>query len=343
MTQAKAVEKQTKVHPWFQAALIILSTTVIWYFLQKRITTFVSKDPTPPIIHVTPETYTHFGGFPDTVKIGLYIDQFRQFSMVKNDFEFSGILWFEFNPDVLSLETLDKFVFEKGKIKYKSEPDTQLVDGKLLVRYNIRVNFNSALSYADFPVDNHSINLIIANHFLSPSTVLFSSSNREFVVKAKTKAAGWDRINKSVTTGFQKSELDPHDERKTIYYPVAMFTLDYLRYGIRYVLSIMLPLLMLFYLTLSSLSWGDSTATSLAIGGITATIGYKFVIESLSPKAGYFMLSDYLFFLFLGANALVFFIILADKYATRFSLTQKNIALVSLHFLVTTACVYLFI
>lgn len=343
MAHTKALKKQVKVHPWFQVILMIISTTIIWYVLQKRITTFRSKDPVPPIIHVTPETYTHFGGFPDTVKIGLYIDQFREFSMVKNQFEFSGILWFEFNPDVLSLETLDKFVFEKGKIKYKSEPDTQLVDGKLLVRYNVRVNFNTVLSYADFPVDNHSIHLTVANHFLSPSTVLFSSSNREFVVKAKTKALGWEEIDRSVVTGFKKSELDPHDDRKTIYYPAATFTIDYIRYGIRYIISIMLPLLLLFFLTLSSLSWGDSTATSLSIGGITATIGYKFVIENLSPKTGYFMLSDYLFFLFLSANALVFFITLADRYAKRFTITQKNLALISLHIFVVSACIYLFI
>ena len=342
--KAAAPAQIVKIRPWLQVLLILISTSVIWLSLYNRLNLFITDDPEPPVINVTPETYKHFGGFPDTIKVGLYINQFRKFNMVENNFDFNGIIWFEFNPDIISLDTLEKFEFEKGKIKHKSDPDTQLISGRLLVRYNIRVSFNSPLNYADFPLDNHRLNLIIANHFVSPSAVLFSSSAREFVVKARTESFGWERINRNVTTGFQKAEIDPHDDRKTIFYPVAIFSLDYSRYGIRYVLSIILPLLLIFYLSLFSFSWGeDLSGLNLTIGSITATLGYRFVIENLSPKTGYFMLSDYIFFLFLTANAFTFFINLIDIYAKRLNWVEKFSSLIFLHVFVMGSCIYLFL
>jgi hypothetical protein len=340
---ANTPKPEAKVRPIIQVTLIIISLSIIWFCLYKRLNKFKTSDPKPPIIFVTPETYKNFGGFPDTVKIGLYINQFREFNIVSNKFDFNGIIWFEFDPDVISLEILEKFVFKKGEIKQKSDPDTQLIDGKLLVRYNIRVAFSSPLNYAAFPLDNHTLNLTVINHFVSPSEILFSSSNREFIIKAKTESDGWTRVNQSVATGFEKSEIDPYDDRKTSYNPIAIFSIDYARYGIRYVLSIMMPLLLIFYLTLFSFSWGASGGLSLAIGGVTATLGYRFVIENLSPKTGYFMLSDHIFFLFLTANAIAFFINLIDLYAKKLSWQEKYASLIGLHVTVIFSCIYLFL
>lgn len=334
---------EAKVRPIIQVLLILISLSIIWLCLYKRLSEFTTRDPKPPIIHVTPETYKKFGGFPDNVKVGLYINQFREFNVVTNKFDFDGVIWFEFNPDIISLEILEKFIFDRGKIETKSDPKTQLVDGKLLVRYNIRVVFSSPLNYAAFPLDNHTIHLTLTNHFVSPSAILFDSSNREFIIKAKTESAGWTRVNQNVTTGFEKSEIDPDDDRKTHYNPIAIFSIDYARYGIRYVLSIMMPLLLIFYLTLFSFSWGAAGGLSLAIGGVTATLGYRFVIENLSPKTGYFMLSDHIFFLFLTANAIAFFINLIDLYARKLSWQEKYASFIGLHVIVICSCIYLFL
>lgn len=335
--------EDAKIRPAIQVLLITISACIIWYCLSSRLNTFVTNDPKPPIIHITPETYNAFGGFPDIVQIGLYINQFRNFNIITNEFDFDGIIWFELNPDILSLQTLEKFVFKSGDIISKSAPDTQIVNSKLLVRYNIRVKSNSALNYAAFPIDNHTLNLVVANHFISPSTALYASSAREFIVKAQTKSFGWERVNHTVTTGIEQAEIDTYNENKTSYYPIVIFSIDYARYGIRYTLSIMLPLLLIFYLTLFSLSWGKGGGLNMTIGGITATLGYRFVIENLSPKVGYFMLSDYIFFLFLACNALTFLINIIDAYARPLTLKEKLISLITLHAIVIAACIYIFL
>jgi hypothetical protein len=342
-TASAPMPEEAKIRPIMQVLFIVVSATIIWSLLSTRLNRYSIEDPEPPIFNVTPEIYKSFGGFPDTIQIGLYITQFRTFNIITGEFDFEGIIWFEFNPDILSLQTLEKFIFKNGDIVSKSSPDTQIVNDKLLVRYTIRVKCTSPLNYASFPIDNHTLQLVVANHFISPSTALFSSSAREFIIKAQTRSFGWERINRSVTTGIEKTEIDLYNEHKTSYFPIAIFAIDYARYGIRYTLSIMLPLLLIFYLTLFSLSWGKGGGLNMAIGGITATLGYRFVIENLSPKVGYFMLSDYIFFLFLTCNALTFLINIIDAYARPFNLKEKFASLIALHAVVIVACVYLFI
>lgn len=342
-TLATSIPEEAKIRPFIQVVLIILSATIIGGLLSVRLNHYIMNDPKPPIFHITPETYKTFGGFPDTIQVGLYISQFRNFNIITGEFDFDGIIWFEFNPDILSLQTIEKFVFKSGDIVSKSSPDTQMVDDKLLVRYNIRVKCTSPLNYSAFPLDDHALQLVIANYFIAPSTALFSSSVREFIVKAQTESFGWERTNRTVKTGIEKMEIDLYNAKKTNYYPIAIFSIDYARSGIRYTLSVLLPLLLIFYLTLFSLSWGKGGGVNMAIGGITTTLGYRFVIENFSPKVGYFMLSDYIFFLFLICNAITFLINIVDAYARPFSLREKCSSLIGLHTLVIAACIYLFI
>ena len=335
--------EEAKIRPIIQVLFIALSIGVIWYCLSKRLNVFMTNDPKPSIIYVTPEIYNDFGGFPDNIQVGLYINQFRVFNITNNEFDFDAIIWFEFNPDIMSLQTLEKFTFKNGEIVSKSAPDTQIINNKLLVRYNIRAKCTGQLNYADFPLDNHTLNLVVANYFVSPSTMLFTSSVREFIIKARTKSFGWERVDHRVTTGIEKAEIDMYNEDKTNYYPIAVFSIDFARYGIRYTFSILLPLLLIFYLTLFSFSWGKGGGVGMATAGITAILGYRFVIENLSPKVGYFMLSDYIFFLFLACNSLIFLVNIVDAYARPITLREKCITLVTLHAIVIISCIYLFL
>jgi hypothetical protein len=335
--------KEAKIRPLVQVLFIFLSSCIIWFCLSKRISTFKTNDPKQPLIHITPETYNAFGGFPDIIKIGLHITQFRAFNIIANEFDFDGIIWFEFNPDTLSLQTLEKFIFKNGDVISKSLSDTQIINNQLLVRYNIRVKCNNQLNYASFPLDNHTLTFTVANYLISPSTALFASSVSEFIIKAQTESFGWEQVDHRVTTGIEKTEIDTHDENTTSHYPVAQFSIDYERYGTRYTLSILLPLLLIFYLTLFSFSCGEEGGLNLTIGGVTATLGYRFVIENFSPKVGYFMISDVLFFLFLGCTALIFVITIIDTYARRLTFREKMLLLLILHLFVIAVCVHLFL
>lgn len=332
------------IQPSIQLLLIALSVAVIAYAAYIKIGRFEIVDPERSIIHITPEVYSKLGATPEIIRIGLRINQFKKFNIVANEFDFTGIIWFEFNQYAIDLETLGNFVFEEGTIEYRSTPDVQVIDNKMLVRYNIRASISSPFNYMYFPLNNHRLNIIVANYFVSPSSVIFQTRSSNFIVDQNPKEYGWQSTNKEVTAGFEKSELDPHDPTKTAFYPLAIFSIDYTRYGIRYLLSIMLPLLLLFYLSLFSFSRLEpSDELDLSLGGVTGTLGYRFVIESFSPNPGYFILADYIFFLFLSANAIVFIVNMFDSYIPTFGKKHRLIVLIILHALVAGTCAYLFL
>jgi hypothetical protein len=303
---------------------------------------FHSHDATPIFSTISPQTFKQFGEYPDTIRIGLYINEFQKFDIIKNEFIFSGVIWFEYYPGIISLDTLTKFSFDKATILYMSLPDTLMVTGeKLLTRYNIRIQFNSALDYRDFPLDNHTLHLVFTHQHISPNEFLFSCGTREFIINADTTVYGWKKINQQVTPGYAKSVIDPYDPNKTFYYPLVNFAIDYEHSGIRYMLSIILPLLLIFYLVAFSTSLDHSIQIGVTTGGITAALAYRFVIENMSPQVGYFMLSDYIFFLILSAICFVFLLNLIDVYGFRISVLYKKIMLVLIHAMVVGINAYL--
>jgi hypothetical protein len=97
-------------------------------------------------------------------------------------------------------------------------------------------------------------------------------------------------------------------------------------------LSLLLPLLLTFFVTLVSFSFDVGAFFEahlvVAIGAITALLAYRFVIQAMAPDVGYFMLSDYLFLLFLVAVFAAFFV---NTVIRDISLRTKKIIVVLLH------------
>ena len=334
------------ISPIFQITAICISVACITFALFKGLSALHIHEKSPQIEIVTPKTVKELGGFPNEVTTGLYIHEFQKFDIVNNDFLFSGIVWFLFNPGIISLETLKKFEFDRGTIIERSEPNVTVLDKKLLARFPIRAHVAANLDYRYFPLDDHRIYFVLTHPLVSPENILLASSNQEFSVKPDVRTTGWQKIDITVISGYGESPLDIHDERKTLQYPSIVFSIDYARHGTRYVISILLPLLLIFYLTLFTFSFGDTssrTSISLSTGSITAILAYRFVIENLSPNTGYFMLSDYLFFLFLGGSFLVFFTNIIDAFAINIPIVYKKFIIILLHTIVITTSIYLFI
>ena len=326
----------------FQFILIAISSLILIGLITWQSSSLISHEQHPKIEQITPEKYKEFGGFSHAVTVGLLIDQFINFNMVTNDFTFDGTIWFKFDPGAISIDTLSKFSFLKGTIEQKSDPDIRLIDDKLLVKYIIRVVFKSDLNYQDFPLDSHSIYLMLVNKFVSPSEILFESSRREFTINADVSSAGWDLFDTAVRNGYISSSLDPYDTRQDVQHPATLFALDYSRNSVRYALSIILPLALIFYLLVFSVSLNIISGLGIASGGVTAILAYRFVIETLSPQTGFFMISDFLFFLFLAAT-IVIFIINAFESVAPLSARWKKISIILLHAIIIVAAIYIIV
>jgi hypothetical protein len=308
-----------------------------------RFTLFKSIDPSISYQTMNPTTFKEFGSFSNAVGIGLYIDDFEQFNIVKNEFLFTGQIWFVLAPGSIALSTLEKFSFARGDILYCSSPFVKVIDNQLFVQYNIRVKMNSPLNLSDFPVDNHTICIQVDHMYMLPNEILFEPMIDNFRIKADLKTFGWRIIDRQVKSGYIQRMLDGQKNEKVHMYPTAIFYFDVIRYGIQHTLTIFLPLLLILFVILFCFSVREIPISfSLAVGGLTTILAYRFVIVNMSPQVGYSMMTDYLFLLILASGVGVFLIHVNDVfYVKKLSITVKKMFLIAIHVVINMACFYL--
>jgi len=341
--EKQIIETNESVSVIFQFIMIGITTTVICLSIYWPSKFFYANDLSPVIMGITPQLISKFKGTPGVVSTGLYIDDFSVFDTVKDDFIFSGIVWFEFDPVHMTVKSLDKFSFHRGEILEKSEADVRMVEGKFFARYNIKVRFKTQLNYRDFPFDDHRIYIQLIQPQLSLNDMVLESVETNFIVKSSEKALGWDIVGKQVQAGFVGADIVANaGQEMQVYHPSVLFAIDYSRDGIRYPLIIILPLLLLFFIATFILSIDvvkyATMTTTLSVSCMSALIAFRFVIENLSPSVGYFMISDGLYFLFL---ILVTTIFIMSFVLPHLSKKIKELMLISLHGSVWIVIIYL--
>ena len=330
------------VRPLFQIIFIVITSLAILLIIYKR-TSRVTIDSFPTEVKdVTAKDLKKFGGFPNKVTTGLYISQFQKFDVGNNVFLFNGSVWFLMDQGIVSVNTLNNFEFTRGEILYKSAPRVRMVGDKLLVEYSVRVQFSTPLSYKSFPVSDHQLRIILIHQMLSPGDVVFSSGEKDFTISSDIKEEGWKEVSRSSKAGYIVKKLGEYDDREQ-YYSAVSYAIDYSREDIRSIIAIMLPLLFMFFLSLFSLSTSQATAISMSNGVMAGTLAFRFVIDTMAPKVGYFMLSDYIFFLFLFLNFVTFLCVLIDSYSSVLGARNKMIFVLCSHAALILGCIYLFL
>jgi len=343
MEKNKKEQKQYKGSAKFQIALLIIFGIIASWMLYRPTQGFNTDDEYPDIIPLTPQKIINLGGSPSEIDVGIYIRDIPKFSIVRGAFLIDLTVWFRFNPGFVSLEKISLFSFESAKVKYKSKPFTKIENGHLVAYYDMRLEFSMSLDYQYFPFDDHKISFALTNNAIPPSEAMFKSSKSNLIVNKEIKLPGWKLVNKHIKTGYIVDIFEPHKPQKTHTRPRVIFSLDLARSGVRHVVTILLPLLLIFLISLFTLSFSPyghnaGNIISISIATVTAVIAHRFVIESMSPKSGTFMISDYLFVLFLIGCSIVFIMNIFTKKIKGF---YKNIIALLLNIFVLSAIAYI--
>jgi hypothetical protein len=356
------VEARKATSPVFQLVCILISAAIMGWLILSSLRTFSSLDEPAQLFPITPARAVEFGGSPASVRVGLNISNYSVFDLLNNDFVFAGTIWFEFDPSITSLETVKKFSFEKGEILSISEPTTKIVGDKLLASYDIRIKKKDNLNHSFFPFNSHRLHVVVDNR-ATPGELVFDSSVVDLVIACGAVPTGWRIDDARVETGYAISQLESYalvescDEEKkssqlpqqitgeeqTLYHPRVIFEIDFARNSTRQLMTILLPLIIIFFINLFAFSMDPvayyRSILTLSTGAVTALLAYRFVIENLSPKVSYFMLSDYLFFLFLGACCVLFLI---NTRTLELSGRAKAMYTILIHAAVLLIMIYLF-
>jgi hypothetical protein len=341
ITLGNTMEQSNGISLQFQTVTLLISTIIIVLLVSNQIKQFCSADKPPRIFPLNPHTLQQFVVTPAKVDVGLTITDFIEFDVAHNKFQISGIIWFTFDPSLISLSTVEQFSFVRGQIDYKSEPFTSIEGGMLVARYEFRATFRTNLYYGFFPFEDHTLHLMLANMAVNPNEMSFQSSYANFIVD-QPYVRGWSYADHKVTLGFGTIPLGFDHNAKELTHPAVLFTLKFFHHSVRYIISVLLPLLIIFFIDLFSLCFDQKTdheiLVALTTANITALVAYRFVLESLTPSVGYPTLADYFYFLFLSNTFIMFVINCVGPYLT---LKQKKIISITIQFLVVSVIMYL--
>src|SRR5271170_3267325 len=86
----------------YQMAFMLLTSFLLTYMAHIANQHVTTLEVEPQLLYITPKQITQWASSPTPVTAGLYIDNWVEFDLSKNNFTFDGILWFEFDAQIIS-------------------------------------------------------------------------------------------------------------------------------------------------------------------------------------------------------------------------------------------------
>ncbi len=275
-----------KVSAIFQGIAFLITFICLSLLFTARYHIFITHDPYPTLIE-NPQS-------EKKVIVGLHVAHFNDFDLPNNKFSLDGMLWFLFNPNEVSLDTIKKFDVFNGTILDKSDPVIIQHNDSHIAQFRIRTKFQTALNYRIFPLDDHRVNLIIDNRFL-PDDVVFNSTNKDITFADSTYLQGWKIVEASIRTGIQEVVLERDNKRYVNQQKEAIITFNCERTDPSIIIDLMLTLILMIFLAMLTFSSEEDSVLIVSVG-IVAIIGYRSFMQSVSPpQVGYFMFADYMY------------------------------------------------
>jgi hypothetical protein len=229
------------------------------------------------------------------------------------------MIWFEFDKNEIMLKTINQFSFENSKILQKSEPYITLHNDKTLVQYDVIFETQTDINFYRFPLEDHRLSIVLTNNFISPNEMYFSFGALSFIVSDRIFTSDWNVHELRSISGYTSMAFDKYAPQREMSSPKAIFTIDFQKAGINKILLIFVPLFAAIFLALFSflMSFNNhSGKATVGLTAITALLGYRFVIQQISPPVGYFTLTDkiFIFFLFFAFLIYIFHVLLSRHY-----------------------------
>lgn len=288
--------------------LFLLPVVIIGLF-GYSLSSFNTTDLSPEFSIIDAAKQKEFGEFTVKVKTGLYLKNFTKFDVLNNQFIFDALLWFEYHANEIMLENIGKFSVDNGKVINKSAPDIRVFDDVVVATYDIRIDCKANLDFQKFPFEDHKLSIVITNNAVTPYEMFFIVDNTTFNVAPDLNISNWKIKSLNTDSGYFSPAVDTKSADKGSAYPKAIFTLNVQKTGIRKVLVIFLPIYLVMMLSLFSflMAIGNYVGRfSLASAGVSAELGYRFVLDKMIPEVSYFTTADSLYLVLLVSSFLVF-------------------------------------
>src|SRR5690606_38370376 len=93
-----------------------------------------------------------------------------------------------------------------------------------------------------------------------------------FTISPSVRFAGWELHNTAIKTGWTHEVLDKYELQRSVSHPRAVFLISLRRLGVRNILLILLPLFMIYFISLFSFAFNPETHASMIFGLASAGV-----------------------------------------------------------------------
>lgn len=330
-------EKFSIQFPRIHITFIFLISIIFIGFLFVPGRTFKAHDPIPEIIKPSSEVIDQLKKNKRLVHTHLSITDNPQLDILNDKFKLFGRVFFTYDPKSVSRELIGRFDIKKGELIKEDVIYIPQEGGLESAHYKIKINSILDLDYHTYPVDDHTIAFALVNEFAKNNELFYVAENSDFHIDKDIAMSRWREISKEVDTGF----LQQFFLFGELQYPAILYKINYVYCAMREAGIILLPLFLLFFLSMLMLSLNPETKHELMIKECSASIvglmAYLYVIQLISPRVSYFMLSDYLFFLFLLT---IFINLVLVIFIKRIPARWLKYIIIGLYLWVLAFCVY---
>lgn len=233
---------------------------------------------------------------PDTVSVGAYVISVHDINFRDKEYTMRFWLWFVYdNPDFDFSTQLD---IPNAKAIEQPEIIMDSLNGKAWAIMKMKSTMKESWNVRDFPFDKQHLKVQIENTLFDNSSLVFKPDVNGSRFDNKEAIDGWDIVNFSVTESTNDYETgfgDPNPERSLQYFSSFLIEMDIQRDAWGLFMKIFIGMYIAFLISIISFTPHPSEFEprfGLPVGGLFATVGNKYIIDSILPESSSFTLVD---------------------------------------------------
>jgi len=245
---------------------------------------------------------------PDTVTVGSYVISVHDINFRDKEYTMRFWLWFLYdNPDFDFSTQLD---IPNAKSIDPPEIILDSINNKTWAIMKMKATMKESWKVADFPFDKQHLKVQVENTLFDNNDLVFKPDTKGSTYDKAEALDGWDITNFRVSTILNDYETgfgDTAPNRNLQNFSAFLIEMDIERNAWGLFLKIFIGMYIAFLISVISFTIQVQELEprfGLPVGGLFATVGNKYIIDSILPETSAFTLVDTLHTLtFLGIFA----------------------------------------
>jgi hypothetical protein len=244
---------------------------------------------------------------PHVVRTGVFLNNLYDLNMDAHSFYADFYIWFKWKGDfdptnVEFVNAIEKWSVTNTHFDNDTTP-VHLKDGTNYRIFRIEGRFLHSFSLNRYPLDEHALDIQIENPDADADSLVYlpDTSTVAASVRPTLHLVGWEQKDCRLTQAFHDYGTNfgnPEENAHT--YSNLTYTLTLGRPFSFFLLKMMLPLMVVLFMSLSALTMHPKhidTRSSLPIGGLLTAVFLQQAYSDALPDTGYMVLMDKIYLL----------------------------------------------